>query len=242
MKTFFPGTVGFLVLVVSAASFQDPAPKSEGVGNAPKKTFSEGATRSARTYSSLDLPEAGELLLPPGTVALADVDVAAAFALYETLSQRSVIPGSSLPKVKLSYRIEKALPRRELLQALDTFLAQNGITMIRMGTNFMKAVAEGVANREAAPEISGPPAALPDSDSFIQYSIRLRHRAVNDAIPMLQPLSRLPNSLLTVPSMNTIVLRDYSANVRRMLNLLQNFDMPETGEALFEPAPRPGRK
>ncbi|HKX60877.1 MAG TPA: secretin N-terminal domain-containing protein [Verrucomicrobiae bacterium] len=240
MKTFFPGTVAFLVLVVSVAAFQDSGPKPEG-GNAPKKALSEGATASARTYSSLDLPEAGELLLPPGTVALVDADVAAAFALYETLSQRSVIPGSTLPKGKLSYRIEKALPRRELLQALDTFLAQNGITMICMGTNFMKAVAEGVAAREAAPEISGPPSVLPDSDSFVQYSIRLRHRAVNDAIPMLQPFSRLPNSLLTVPSMNTIVMRDYSANVRRMLKLLQNFDVPETGEVPVGPVPRPRR-
>jgi len=111
-------------LVVSAAAFQDSAPKPEG-GNATKKALSEGATASARTYSSL--------------------------------------------------------------------------------------------------------------------AIRLRHRAVNDAIPMLQPFSRLPNSLLTVPSMNTIVMRDYSANVRRMLKLLQNFDVPETGEVLVEPAPRPRR-
>jgi type II secretory pathway component GspD/PulD (secretin) len=242
MKAFFQGTIGSLCLVLSIAAFQDSVQKPVSSGDASAKKIPEGAKASGRTYSSLDLPEAGEPLLPPGTVSLADADVATALALYESLSQRSVIPGSNLPSVKLSYRIGKALPRRELLQALDTFFAQNGITMICMGTNFMKAVSERVVTREAAPEFSGPAAALPDSDTYLQYSFRLQHHAVNDVIPILQPHCRLPNSLMTIPSNNTVLMRDYAANVRRMVNLLQKFDVPENGEVFIEPGGRPRRK
>ena len=237
MKTWFAGTFGLLVLIGTVIAFQEPVPKSAADG----KPGQEKPTRLVRTYSSFDLPEPGEPLQPPGTVALVEADVATALALYESLSQRSVIPGRNLPNLKLSYRIDKALPRRELLQALDTFLAQNGITMICMGTNFMKAVTENVAF-EGAPEISGPPASLPDSSSYMQYSFRLQHRPVNDVVPIIQPFSRLPNSVLTVPSNNTVVIRDYSSNVRRMLKLLQDFDVPEFGEDFGEPGTRPRRK
>ena len=242
MKTWFAKMFGLLVLMGAVTAFQEPVPKPAGDGKVSSKPVQEKTARAFRTYSSFDLPEPGEPLQPPGTVALLEADVATVFALYESLSQRSVIPGINLPNPKLSYRIDKALPRSELLQALDTLLVQNGIMMIYMGTNFVKAVTENFASREAAPEISGPPASLPDSNSYMQYSFRLQHRAVNDAVPLIQPFCRLPNSVLTVPSNNTVVIRDYSANVRRILKMLQDFDVPESGEVFGEPGSRPRRK
>ncbi len=192
-----------------------------------------------RTYSSFDLPATGESMVASGTVALAEAELSAVFALYEKISGRSVIPADRLPHPRLSYRLDKDLPRREVLQALDTLLSQYGVTMIAMGTNFMKAVNEAEATREAAPELSLPSELLPDSNTYIQCVIRLEHRAVNSAIPVIQPLLRLPNSVLTMPSSNALLVRDYSANVRRVLGVIRTFDTPDNGRVFEEPNRRP---
>ena len=48
----------------------------------------------------------------------------------------------------------------------------------------------------------------------------------------------MPNSIMTIPTGNSIVLRDYSINVRRMMSLLQTFDVPDSGDPLPEPKAR----
>ncbi len=196
---------------------------------------------AGRTYSSLDLPFAGESIVPSGTVALAESELSAVFALYEKISGRSVIPADRLPHPRLSYRLDKALPRREVLQALDTLLSNYGVTMIVMGTNFVKAVNEAEATREAAPELSLPAELLPDSNTYIQCVVRLDHRAVNTAIPVIQPLVRLPNSVMTMPSSNSLLIRDYSANVRRVLGVIRKFDTPDDGRVFDDSTRRPKR-
>lgn len=226
MKRILPASIACVLLILAALPI-DAAPA--GLADAP----------SGRTYSSLDLPVAGESMVAGGTVVLAESELSAAFALYEKISGRSVIPADRLPRPRLSYRLDKALPRREVLQSLDTLLSQYGVTMIVMGTNFMKAVNEAEATREAAPELSLPADLLPDSNTYIQCVVRLEHRAVNNAIPVVQPLVRLPNSLMTMPSSNTVIIRDYSANVRRVLSAIRIFDTPDTGRVFEEPNRRP---
>lgn len=239
----FRATMVSLLLLPRMAGAYADAPAPGAVGGAKAAPIEAGvvAPRPGVTYSSLDAPVAGEALIPAGAVALADAEPSAAFALYEKLSGRSVIPGDRLPRVRLSYRLEIALPRREVLQALDTLLAQYGVTMIVMGSNFVRAVNEAEAVREAAPEVSLPAEQLPDSSTYIQYAVRLQHRGVNSAIPVIQPLLRMPNSAMTIPSNNTLLLRDYSANVRRVLNLLKRYDVPDDGQVFDEP-PRRGRR
>ncbi len=165
--------------------------------------------------------------MPAGTVNLSEAELPAAFSLYEKISGRSVIPADRLPHPRLTYRIDKPMARRELLQALDTLMSQYGVTLIVMGTNFVKAVNETEATREAAPELSLPADLLPDSNSYIQCTVRLQHRPVNDVVPVVQPFARLSNSLITMPGANTLLIRDYSANVRRILGVIRVCDTPD---------------
>ena len=44
---------------------------------------------------------------------------------------------------------------------------------------------------------------------------------------MLQPFAKLPNSIVAIKSNRLLILRDYSANIRRMLQVLEEVDTLE---------------
>src|SRR5881628_1960475 len=105
-------------------------------------------TKRERTYSSLDAPDPADdkESFPAGTLKFQDADLLEVLRVYQAMSHRTVIRGNCLPGVKVSIQTETALNRRELLQALDTVLSQNGITMIPLGTRFVKAVPSAQAH------------------------------------------------------------------------------------------------
>jgi type II secretory pathway component GspD/PulD (secretin) len=109
-------------------------------------------------------------------------------------------------------------------------LAQNSITTIPQGTKFIKVVAAAQALTEAAPVIDWPADELPDSGTYIQYIVELKHALPRDVVPALQPLAKMPQSIIAIDSNSLLVLRDYSSNVRRMLQMLAKLDKPPKRE------------
>jgi type II secretory pathway component GspD/PulD (secretin) len=113
------------------------------------------------------------------------------------------------------------------LQALDSVLAQNGITMVYMGTKFVKAVTSSQAMAEAPPIIDLPADQLPESSSYMTYIVELTSANPGEVAPALQPFARMPNSIVAINSSGLLILRDYSSNIRRMLRVLAKMDPPQ---------------
>jgi type II secretory pathway component GspD/PulD (secretin) len=107
---------------------------------------------------------------------------------------------------------------------LDTALAQNGIAMIPQGTDIVKAVPTAQAPVEAVPICELAPHELPDSQSYICYVVQLKEMPPRDVAQALQPFAKTPNSILGIDSARMLVLRDYSVNVKRMLQVLEKID------------------
>ena len=183
---------------------------------------------SMRTFSSFDAPDAAsdEVVLQTGMLSFSNADLSQVLPIYQDLSGRSVIYGAALPHAKISFTSQTALSRREALQALDTVLAQNGIIMIYLGTKLVKAVPAAQAASEAAPVIELPPEQLPDSGSFLIYFVTLKHRAPQEILPAVAPLSKTPNSLIAFPGNGLLMMRDQSCNIRRMLEVIRRLDVP----------------
>lgn len=49
-----------------------------------------------------------------------------------------------------------------------------------------------------------------------------------EATSILQPFVRFPNSIIGVKGSDVIFLRDYSSNIRRMMEVLEMTDKPGT--------------
>jgi len=183
------------------------------------------ASAHQRTFSSFDIPAhgAGKEVIAAGTINFQNAELEQVLALYQELSRRSVIR-STLPHPTITVRTETRLTRIEALQLLDTVLAQNGIAMVLAGETAVKAVPQATAIAEAPPEITLPLEELPDSGSFMSRTVQLKKVKAVEVMAVLQPLTKTPNALLPIQSQNLLVIRDYSANVKRMLKMLQELE------------------
>ena len=178
-----------------------------------------------RTFSSFDIPArgAGKDVILAGMITFQNADVEQVLAVYQEISKRSVVRGQLFPG-KITVRSETPLTRIQALQLLDTVLAQNGIAMVLSGDTAVKAVPQVMAIVEAPPEITLPLEALPDSGSFMSRTVHLQKAKAVEVIPVLQPFTKTPNALLPIATPNLLVIRDYSANVKRMLKMLQELE------------------
>jgi type II secretory pathway component GspD/PulD (secretin) len=211
-----------------------PANSAETKGTAGIST--PDGNPKVKTFSSLDRPDSHEKQeLLAGAIKFEDADLGQALSLYQSLSGRTVVRSGALPEAKISLQNEMPLTRREALQALDTVLAQNNITMILLGTKFVKAVPSAQAPTEAAPVIELAPDELPESSSYMLYVVELKNLIPREVAQAVQPFAKMPNSILGIDDARLLILRDYSANIRRMLKVIEKMEQsPEAGATPFE--------
>ncbi len=185
------------------------------------------AKKMKETYSSFDQPsehpakdQATRLTYEAQGLPLADV-----FKIYEQVSGRTVIAGQ-LPNPPITFRSAAPLTRVEALQMLDTVLAQHQIAMVLSGDKAVKAVNAAAVPTESPPEVTLPWRLLPESSSVMSRTVHLQNLKPSETVPVLQPLAKLPNSILPIDSQRVLLFRDYSSNIRKQLKLLEELDQP----------------
>jgi len=68
--------------------------------------------------------------------------------------------------------------------------------------------------------------------------VQLKERLPRDLAQALQPFAKLPNSVLGIDSAGMLVLRDYSANVKRMLQVLEKIEQTPVRKVEEDRPPR----
>lgn len=110
----------------------------------------------------------------------------------------------------------------------------------------MKVITPREVPVESPPIIDLPVAALPESSSVLTYIVKMRRITPTEASGYLQPFARLSQSIIAIrgprkpgtPSVlpqslegvlkgkedELLILRDYSSNVKRMLQVLEKLE------------------
>jgi len=215
-----------------------------GCGKRQPDAQSAVRTAGARTFSSFDPPTPGEKQIPPKAVKFEQAELSQVLDLYAETSGRSIIRAGNLPNVKITFSNQTPMTAVELLQALDTVLAAQGLAMVYLGTQYVKVVPEAVAHMEAGPVVELKADQLPDSGSYLIYVVELKKVSTTQASSALQPFAKLPNSIIAIPGgakppavaglpnlstligkdQTILILRDYSSNVRRMLQVVERME------------------
>lgn len=169
-------------------------------------------------------PAQPEELIPAGTIDLPQAPLDAVLDIYAQLVNRTVLHGQ-LPQVQVTLKTETALTREEEIQALESVLAMNGITMVPIGDKFVKAVQGPQVPQTAPPFVKTEGTNLPEADQYITYITQLKYAKPTEMVPILAPFAQLPNSILAVDSSQMLIIRDYAANVKRMLELIKQIDV-----------------
>jgi general secretion pathway protein D len=159
-----------------------------------------------------------------GEISLSGVDLLTVLDLYAKYVNRTILHGT-LPPAAISLKTETSLTRTEAIQALDTVLAMNGITMINIGDKFVKAVQDSQAGPQAAVFSNRDAKDLPEADQYITELVQLKNSKPSELVPVLAPFAKIPNNVMPIDSTGILVIRDYSANVKRMLELIKQIDV-----------------
>src|SRR6185436_14064743 len=117
------------------------------------------------------------------------------------------------------------MSKREAVQALDSVLALNGIVMIKLGDLFVKAVPAAQADKEGGDIDDKKAKDLPEAEQFITKVVVLKTAKPTEVATVLTAFSKSPNGVTAIDSNNTLVLRDYASNIRRMMDLIEKIDV-----------------
>lgn len=177
-----------------------------------------------------------EQIIPGGLIDFRNTPLEQVLVFYSELVNRTLLRPSTLPASQITLTTRTELTKREAIQALDSVLGLNGIAMINVDEKFVKAVPQPQAVQEAAPPDTRTAGQLPEFGPIITHVVQLRYTKPAEIAPALQPFAKL-NSILPVESSQILVLRDYTENIKRMLEMIERIDIVVPGEFVSEVIP-----
>ena len=200
-------------------------PRPAGVG--PVGVVAGGAAGASTNFAATNIiPRGSTNDIPANMMRFQEADLSQIFELYAELTGRTILRSPQVPQnVKITVRNQTALSRQEGIDALNTILGLNQITMVPEGDKFIKAVPQAALPQEAMPFSTNDYGIYRESQAPVAHIVTLKNLMPEEATSILQPFAKLPNSIVGVRGSPVLVLRDYSENVKRMLEILERVDV-----------------
>lgn len=157
---------------------------------------------------------------------------------YSDLVKRTPLRGPTLPQATITLVTQSPLTRTEAISALETILGMNQIAVVPIGDKFYKVVIDNIAGQAGGAFSDADSASLPEMGRFITKVVQLKYAQLTEVQQAIANFAKgLPNSIVGVPSTQTLILRDYTENVNRMLELIQKIDVVPQNEFKTEVIP-----
>jgi len=173
------------------------------------------------------------IVIPAGHT-MQGIPLATLLEEYSALVGRTLIPALNLPKVTFDFITKNDLTHKEAKAFYETLLSSRGIAVLPMGEKFVLAIPAGEVAKTPPPFTDASAKNLPEADSYLMVKVKLQHVMPSNLVGVLANFAKSPNSIMGVDHARILYLRDYSANVKRMLEIIEDLDVvKETHEAVI---------
>lgn len=143
---------------------------------------------------------------------------------YARLTGRSIISAPNLGGV-INFRSQTELTLDEAIAALDTVLAVNNISVLKMGDKFLKVVQIATAKQEGPPTVvDGEPLAA--ADSLLTQVLPLLYADAQEIVGAIQPYLHGYGHLMPLAKSNAILVTDTANNINKMVEIIKLIDKP----------------
>ncbi|HXQ81821.1 MAG TPA: secretin N-terminal domain-containing protein [Opitutaceae bacterium] len=180
---------------------------------------------------------------PPGVVAavasktnenvvdsfkLSDGDIDAVLGALEIYTGRTIVRPGQLPTATYTLKITRPIPKAELVTALETILALNGVAVSPMGDRFLKVTALSQAKSEAPEMITGSSLDLPPSGRIVTKLFELNFLRVSEFVPQVQSFMTpgIGGGIVQLEKSNVVLVTDSLENIQKIERLLGEVDKP----------------
>jgi len=203
---------------------------------APGATFTSDAATAASAAKLLAANP--DDILPAGTIQFQATPLEQVLEIYAKLVNRTILRPATLPAAAITIKTQTELTKTEALQALDSVLGMNGIAMIKTGEKFVKAVPVAEANA-AADKINDSQHGddLPELGGYITHVAQIRYAKPSEVMPVLAPFAKIQGNITALDANGILIIRDYTENVKRMLELIAKVDVAVPSEFVSEVIP-----
>ncbi|MBI4324076.1 MAG: hypothetical protein HY674_02310 [Chloroflexi bacterium] len=168
-------------------------------------------------------------IIAAGLISVQGMPLDQFFDLYSQLSGRTILRPYQLPGAGITLKAQTDLTKREAVEAMDGALALNSITMIPIGEKFVKAVPSTQAMQEGAPLSALTAGEMPLAEQFLTRVVKLKIAKPSELAPLFASFSKNPTAITPIDANQTIILRDYASNVKRMMEIIETVDViPES--------------
>ena len=134
------------------------------------------------------------------------------------------------PRVKgtLTLVSEKSITKSQAFQLLASALRLQGYAIVS-GDGYAKVVPEAEAKLQASPTIIGGQKS-PQGDQIVTQVFHLNHENSANLVTVLRPLITPNNTINANPGNNTLVITDYSDNLKRLAKIVASLDAPSSAD------------
>ncbi len=191
-----------------------------------KKTDKEELENSQEEYSEEeDLAENLEGKPKPAEINLNAKDIEID-ALVKTMSQhtgRNYIVDSDV-KGKVTMLIQTPVSIDEALRIFDSVLLLKGFTTVPVGENVWKVIKASNAKTTTIPIVYDSPQT--PSDVLVTQLVRLKHVPASEMQQAISQFVSNEGGVNTFEGTNSLILIDSAANIHRLIDLIENLDVP----------------
>jgi len=134
------------------------------------------------------------------------------------------------PRVKgtLTLVSEKSITKSQAFQLLASTLRLQGYAIVS-GDGYAKVVPEAEAKLQASPTVIGGQKS-PQGDQIVTQVFHLNHENSANLVTVLRPLITPNNTINANPGNNTLVITDYSDNLKRLAKIVASLDAPSSAD------------
>jgi len=181
---------------------------------------------------------APEEMIPPGMMEFRGADLNQILEFYAMLRQRTILRAANLASPTFVLKAQTPLTKSEAIKALDAMLGMNGIAIVDIGDKFAKAAPSASAGQMGAPFSNVRESLLPDMGQYLTHVIQLKYVKPSALVAVLQPFaSAIANPILPIDDSQILVLRDFTENIKRMLQVVEEVDVAIPSEYVNEVIP-----
>ncbi len=216
-------------------------PRSSPLPSAPPKhnTIVVPSDNDTNVFEVIEpkgsITNAPEEMIPPGTIDFRGADLNQVLDLYAMLRQRTILRAANLASPTFVLKTQTPLTKSEAIKALDAMLGLNGIAIIDIGDKFTKAAPSANAGQMGAAFNNLRASQLGDMGQFLTHVVQLKYVKPSEMVAVLQPFaSAIANPILPIDSSQILVLRDFTENIKRMLQVIDEIDVSVPSEYISE--------
>lgn len=160
-----------------------------------------------------------------------DADLLSVAKFIGCITEQNFILAGGLKGKTITIMSPKPVTAYEAYRAFLASLEINQMTIVPTG-KFLKIEDIGKAKQDTLP-IYGPKQTVPGDERFVTRLVQLEHIGADEMSQVLMKFKTAQGDISTYPPTNTLIVTDTGVNIRRMLNLLKELDVPTGKERVW---------